>query len=218
MFDGKINIAIVDDHIAIREGYSLVISRFDFINNIYTYTSPAELYKDILSLQIQIILMDIEMKTEDGIASCGHIKALYPDVKILMVSAHHSESYILKAFKNKADGYFFKDQDAEELREALKHLMGNQKYYQHEVKKLLLENQLRKNDNELHNKYNLSAKEVAVLEMILKGYSVKQMSDALYRSENTIATHRKNIMHKIGAHREADIVQFAIKSGLMKSE
>ncbi|MCX6185582.1 MAG: response regulator transcription factor, partial [Bacteroidetes bacterium] len=169
-------------------------------------------------LQIQIILMDIEMKTEDGIASCGHIKALYPDVKILMVSAHHSESYILKAFKNKADGYFFKDQDAEELREALKHLMGNQKYYQHEVKKLLLENQLRKNDNELHNKYNLSAKEVAVLEMILKGYSVKQMSDALYRSENTIATHRKNIMHKIGAHREADIVQFAIKSGLMKSE
>ncbi len=214
----KINIAIVDDHIAIREGYALVISRFDFVNSIHTFSSPSEVYKDIIPLEIDIILMDIEMKSEDGISACSHIKVLYPEIKILIVSAHHSETYIIDAFNKKADGYFFKEQGAEELKDALRQLMAGRKYYHEEVKMLMFERQIRNNENEHISSAELSTREKDILEMICRGMTTKQIAEAFFRSENTINTHRKALMKKIGAHREADIIQFGIKAGIIKGK
>ena len=109
MDKGNLKIGIVDDHFAIRDGYQTLLESWEFVSGVYVYQSAKELRLDLKSNILDLVFLDIELLDENGLDECRKIKNSNSTIKIIMLSAHHDEQYILSAYDSNADGYLFKD-------------------------------------------------------------------------------------------------------------
>jgi DNA-binding NarL/FixJ family response regulator len=211
------NIAIVDDHFAVRDGYKFCTEKIPFIQSVDTYES-FEHYQNSNNVY-DLILLDIEMKTSNGLDKCKMLKNSGSSTKIIMLSSYHDESFIVEAYQNKADGYLFKDAPYEEVLLALeKVLIKGDKHFNLEAIEIIF------NDFESSRKYaklaqiKITKREIEIIQLICEGMSNKEISATLHRSITTISKHRYNIMQKYGFHKSIELVNFATQKGIYKAK
>lgn len=216
----RAHVAILDDHFIVRNGYKEVLKDFPYISKVSLFNTGAELMSCLArnaKNNIDLVLLNIILKNENGLDLCQEIKNRYKHKKVLMISTDRNVAHIIRAEQYGSDGYLFKDADYPELRKAFDLIiLEGHKYFSTEAKEIVFDFERKFNETSSINRNGkeLTQKEKQILHMICDGYSNREIAGVLNRAESTIEKHRQNIMKKTESHKITDLIKYAIHSGL----
>lgn len=163
-----------------------------------------------------IIIMDISLPEMNGLEAAGILKKDYPDIKIIILTMHKDEDYVLECLNLDIMGYVVKDSVADEIKEAIDKVYKGEKYFSKEVIDLAIGSRKRiRNRKKELDEISLTKREKEVLGLIAEGKINSEIADQLFISERTVEAHRANIMKKIGARNTAELIRKAIEKGLI---
>ncbi len=208
-----IKVAIVDDHQIVIDGIkSLLDGQDNFEITAYT-TSPNQMLTILAEKQVDVLMTDIMMPEMNGQDLAKEVRKQFPAVKILALSMT-GEGDIVNNMINEADisGYVLKNIGKQELTHALQKIAGGGIYFSDEVLKELEKFSTIKKENE---ETHLTAREVEIIRLIEKEMSNKDIADALYISERTVETHRKNIFRKTKTGSLIGLIKYAYEHKLI---
>ena len=206
----SIKILIVDDHNLVSEGIARIIISDQKYRVVAQLTSGAEAIEFVKNNPVQIVIMDINMPGLDGITATKEIKKIVPEIKIIGLSMLSDFGTIHKMLESGADGYLLKNISGDELFTALSQVLEGKTYLNTELQQLFL-----KGMRDQKNIPLLTKKEKEVLNLIAAGLTNKDIAIKLKIGEETIKSHRKNIMNKFDIHNTAELVRFAIEHQLI---
>jgi DNA-binding NarL/FixJ family response regulator len=205
-----IRIVLVEDQLMFRAALSAMIQTKLGSTVIGEYSSGYAFLQAQPTLgKIDLILLDIQLPGDDGIKLASRFSALLPGTKIILLSSVREEYLLHKALQSGADGYVHKDDSFDALGTAIQTVMGGGCYFGYTVQQLRRQMSL---DPDSFSKI-LSAKEQEVLELLGQGLSNEEAAPMLALSVETVNTHRKNIMRKLGLHNALQVQSYALKHG-----
>ena len=160
------------------------------------------------------------MPRMNGFSVLREIKGAMPEVKILVLSIHESDQYVLQAFEARADGYAIKDSSREELRVAIRSVLEGKKYISPGVAGNVLEGYLdgRKTLKTKSALDTVTEREKEILKLLGEGYQNKEIAELVHISVKTVEKHRANIMAKLDLHNAAALTAFAFEHGLITTK
>ncbi len=209
----KIIIGIVDDHQIVIDGLMSLLKGHDKFRFAFATTHPEEVVGKIGETPIDILLTDVMMPQLAGNQLAKQVKEKYPNVKILALSMS-GQGDLVNEMINDADisGYVLKNIGKQELLKALEKIAGGGIYFSDEVITELQRTSQRKKENEAAH---LTDREVEIIRLIEKEYNNKQIAEALFISERTVETHRKNIFRKSNTNSVIGLVKYAYEHKLI---
>jgi DNA-binding NarL/FixJ family response regulator len=169
-------------------------------------------------VQPDVILMDISMPGLNGLEATARVVGEHPDIRVIMLSMHADEEYVLRALRAGASGYLLKDSDAAELKLAITAVVRGETYLSPQVSKHVIADYLRLVGNESGAHEQLTPRQREVLQLIAEGHTTKQIAQILSVSEKTAMTHRAQLMERLDIHDIAGLVRYAIRTGLVSSD
>lgn len=213
MKNGKIILALVDDHQIVIDGLMSLLKGHDKFRFAFATTDPIEVIKKLEQHPVDILLTDIMMPQLSGNILSKKIKEKFPAIKILALSMSGSGELVNEMI-NEANisGYVLKNIGKQELINALEKIAGGGIYFSEEVIAELQQTSQRKKQTE---EAHLTGREIEIIRLIEKEYSNKQIAEALFISERTVETHRKNIFRKINTNSVIGLVKYAYEHKLI---
>ncbi len=219
----KIRIFLVDDHEIIRDGIKSLIGSHDLISVVGEAGSGKEAIKFLKNKSVDIVLMDIQMPEMNGIETTEKLLKKSPNLKVIALSMHNEEAYILRMLKIGAMGYLLKESGRDELIRGIETVFLGQQYLSNMVSMKLINSFLEEkvaamgnNDYEEVSKDIFTQREVEVLQLLTTGATSQQISEQLNISRRTVDTHRRNLFQKARVKNSAGLVNFAFEKGLVK--
>ncbi|MEO8405121.1 MAG: response regulator transcription factor [Chitinophagaceae bacterium] len=203
----KITLALVDDHQIVIDGLmSLLKGHADF-RFAFATTDSTTVLKKLQDSPVDILLTDVMMPKLPGNELAKQVKEKFPNIKILALSMS-GEGDMVNEMINEADisGYVMKNIGKNELIRALEKIAAGGIYFSEEIIEELKRTNDRKKQNE---EAHLTAREIEIIRLIEKEYNNKQIAEALFISERTVETHRKNIFRKTNANSLIGLVKYA---------
>lgn len=203
----KISVLLVDDHSLVRRGFRRILEDAPDIDVVGETSDGAEAVKLAVQLRPRLIVMDCALPGMSGLDATRRILNRLPETAILMLSMHSEETWVHQALDAGARGYILKSAVDMELVTAIRKVAEGE---------IVLDPQISRTAT-LKGERNsgLTVRELEVLKMIVAGKSNKQIAADLDLSANTVAVHRANIMDALGIHKTADLVVYAIRTGLV---
>jgi len=179
-----------------------------------------EVIRNIEEYKPDLILMDLSMPRMNGMEAIKEVKKLLPDTKILVLTIHKTEEYILPVLKAGADGYLLKNDTQEELMTAIKSVLEGKSYLSPGVSQKVIEGYVEgsKTVKTKSSWDTLTQREREVLKLIAEGYKNREIADDLCISIKTVVKHRANLMEKLDLHNISALTTFAIEKGLVTRE
>ena len=211
-----IKIAIVDDHKMFRDGVSAILNDYAGMEVIWSAANSKDTFAQVSDKKPDVVLMDLTLGSESGIVLTEQLLEKYPSLKILAISMHYEDSYIVKVLEKGAKGYLLKDAGGEEMVNAIKTVNQGDTYYSHYVSQVLI-NHITKGTRpkDKSTQIPLTKREIEILILIAKEYSNPEIAKELFISIRTVDTHRRNLLDKLQVKNTAGLVKFAIKFGLI---
>lgn len=213
----KIRIILAEDYTIIREGLkSLLLSEPDF-DVVGEAADGREAIECVEKLAPDIVLMDLSMPRMDGVEAIRQIKKQSPATRVLVLTVHKNEEYILATFQAGADGYVLKYVGHAELVSAINTVMKGEPYLSSAVSQVVLEGYLEgKSAAKPASSWDtLTHREREILKLIAEGYKSREIADLLCISVKTASTHRANIMKKLDLHSASALTEYARERGLI---
>jgi DNA-binding NarL/FixJ family response regulator len=208
-------VAIIDDHKMFRQGIESMLEDHDDVNLAWGAATVAETLIALKQEIPDVILMDISLGKESGILLTKTILTDHPDIKIIGLSMHKEENYIVKILENGAKGYLLKDAGEDEMIRAIKTVFDGDTYYSSHVSNVLMKHitqGTRPSDDRARSP--LTEREIEILKLIAEEYSNPEIAEKLFISIRTVDTHRRNLLDKLDAKNTAGLVRYAIKMGI----
>lgn len=167
-----------------------------------------------------LVLTDLSMPRMNGMEAIKEIKRESPATKVLVLTVHRAEEYILATFRAGADGYLLKDSTHSELLMAVKKVLSGTHYISPEISEKVIEGYIegKKNLKSRTSWETLTQREREILKLIAEGYRNKEIADDLCISVKTVEKHRANLMEKLDLHSIQALTAFAIERGLVSRE
>ncbi|HEX4425041.1 MAG TPA: response regulator transcription factor [Terriglobales bacterium] len=203
----KISVLLVDDHSLVRRGFRRILEDEPDITVAGEASSGEEAVKLAAELQPKVILMDCALPGINGLQAIRQILEKSPGILILMLSMHTEETWVNQALEAGACGYILKNAMDLELGAAVRRVVAGE---------IVIDAQLARADVlKGERSTGLTTRELEILQWICTGKSNKEIASELGLSANTVAVHRANIMDALGIHKTAELVVYAIRSGLV---
>jgi DNA-binding NarL/FixJ family response regulator len=217
MIEGKTKIVIVEDHKLFREGLKSLLSEKADLEVIGEAGDGLEAIRTVKKCRPDLLLLDLSMPKMNGISVMKEIKNQFPEIKIMALTIHESDQYVLEAFEAGADGYCLKDAGRNELMVAVDSVRQGKRYISPSISENVLEGYMtgRKKLKSKTSWDTITQREREVLKMLGEGFQNKEISEMLHISVKTVEKHRANIMNKLDRHNAATLTAFAIEHGLV---
>lgn len=213
----KISLMIADDHVLMRQGLKQLLELEEDITVIAQSGDGEETVKKALEYNPDVILLDINMPSMNGIEVLRRLKDLGTMSKIIMLTIHQDREYLFETMKIGADGYVLKDSDADSLIKAIRDVNMGKTYIQPSIASMLVEGLEEKDSNkELDKIRQLTKREYEVLSLIAEGLSNKDIADKLFISEKTVKNHVSSIFKKLDVNDRIQAAIFAFKNDIKK--
>jgi DNA-binding NarL/FixJ family response regulator len=210
-----INILIVDDHKIVREGLRTLIEKNKEMEVVAEASDGHAAIKLATELRPHLVIMDISMPGLNGIEASRKILAAHPKMKVIALSMHDNEQFVIESLKAGASGYLLKDCAFQELTHAINEVIEGRTYLCSKVNDYIIKNYVANASRvETSAFLVLTAREREVLQMMAEGHSTKVIASELAVSVKTIETHRQQIMDKLDIHSVAELTKYAIKTGI----
>lgn len=213
----SVKVVIAEDSTIVREGLRSLLET----SGGYQVVAEAENGMDAIRMvedhQPDLVLLDLSMPKMNGISAICEIRRMMPDVKILTLTIHDNDEFILEAFNAGANGYCLKDSSYDDLVKAILKVLEGKTYLSAEISDKVLEGYLegKKQLKSTTTFDSLTQREKEVLKLIGEGYKNMEIADFLCISVKTVGKHRSNIMDKIDIHNASGLTAYAIDKGLV---
>ncbi|WP_260445663.1 MULTISPECIES: response regulator [Metabacillus] len=212
------SILLVDDHAVVRTGLKMLLNEIDNMEVVGEASEGDEAIKKVEELQPNVVLMDLSMPHgRDGLSATVEIKKRWPNVQILILTMHDDEEYLFRVIQAGASGCILKSALHNELVQAISIVADGSAYLYPTATKKLMEDYLDRlrNGGDGDTYSLLSAREKEVLTLIAKGFSNKEIAEKLVISVKTVENHKSNIMEKLKLKTRPELVEYALKKGLL---
>jgi DNA-binding NarL/FixJ family response regulator len=216
----KYRIVIAEDHTILREGLRALLSSSPDFDIVGEAEDGREAIRCVEKLKPHLVLTDLSMPRMNGMEAIREIRRRAPETKILVLTVHKTEEYILATLQAGADGYLLKDSSHAELLAAVTHVLSGKHYISPGISDKILEGYLegRKAIKTRTSWETLTSREREILKLIAEGYKNKEIADDLCISVKTVEKHRANLMEKLNLHNVQGLTAFAIERGLVSRE
>ena len=216
----KVRIVIAEDHTILREGLRSLLSSNANFEVVGEAGDGREAIRQAKKLKPDLILSDLSMPRMNGMEAIKEIKRESPATKILVLTVHRAEEYILATFRAGADGYLLKDSTHSELLMAVKKVLSGTRYISPEISEKVIEGYIegKKSLKSRTSWETLTQREREILKLIAEGYRNKEIAEDLCISVKTVEKHRANLMEKLDLHSIQALTTFAIEKGLVSRE
>jgi DNA-binding NarL/FixJ family response regulator len=220
MVEVKTKVVIVEDHKLFREGLKSLLFDKEGLEVVGEAGDGIEAIRTVKRCRPDLILLDLSMPKMNGISVMKEIKGQFPEIKIMALTIHESDQYVLEAFDAGADGYCLKDAGRNELMVAVDSVLQGKRYISPSISDNVLEGYLtgRKKLKSKTSWDTITQREREVLKLLGEGYQNKEISDMLHISVKTVEKHRANIMNKLDLHNAAALTAYAIEHGLVMNK
>ncbi|MEH7444570.1 response regulator transcription factor [Bacillus sp. JJ1122] len=218
-------IVIIDDHQLFREGVKRILDFEPSFEVVAEGDDGNEAIELVEQYQPDVVIMDINMPTTNGVEATGQLIQKYPEARVIILSIHDDENYVTHALRTGATGYLLKEMDADALIEAVKVVADGGSYLHPRVTHNLVKEYRRLSaDENGSDKYIskveirrplhlLTRRECEVLQLLADGKSNRGIGEALFISEKTVKNHVSNILQKMNVNDRTQAVVVAIKNG-----
>ncbi len=213
--DTPIKVFVIDDHPMIVDGIMGYLDDQQLFDIQGTAFNGLEALEKLLSIEVDIILTDIQMPTMDGMEFVKRIKLDKPDQKIIVLTMFNEAQFIKKMLQLGVAGYVLKSAGKSELRQAIDFVNAGGQYYSQEVTEVIM-NKLRGNQPAVSMVTELTDREKEILYLILKQQSNQEIGDQLFISNRTVEAHKRNLLEKTGSKNIAGLVLYAIDHQLFE--
>lgn len=210
----SIPILLADDHKIMRDGLRSLLSKEQGLEVVGEAENGRIAVKMARKLSPKLVIMDITMPELNGMDATRQILSECPEARIIALSMHSDRRFVVEMFKAGVSGYLLKDCAFDELSQAIKAVMANQKYVSPAIAGMVIEDYVDHMTSDRAAVNELSNREREVLQLIAEGMTTKQIASDLNVSSKTIETHRRNIMKKLNIHSIAELTKVAIQEGL----
>ncbi|WP_024644055.1 response regulator [Pseudomonas syringae] len=213
------NLLLVDDQALIRAGVRALVSNIPGYAIMGETTDCAQLTSLAQRLQPDIILLDICMKNVDGLCVLRGLRQAHPHCKVLILSMCSEPDMIQRALEAGAHGYLLKDATATDLEQALDAVRNNERYLSPAIAHIMIERTQGATQHEKRlaskQRYNLTARQLEILRLIVRGKSTREIASGLGLSIKTVETHRSQIMKRLQIYDVAGLVLFCVRERII---
>jgi len=210
-------IVIAEDHTILREGLKSLLRADPDFDIVGEAEDGRDAIRGAQTLSPDLVLMDLSMPRMNGLDALKEIKKQNPEVKIIVLTVHKTEEYVLTTLQAGADGYVLKDATHSELVMAIKNVLMGKRYLSPGISEKVIEGYLegRKTIKTRSAWDTLTQREREILKLIAEGYKNKEIADYLFISLKTVEKHRANLMRKLDLHNAAALTTYAVEKGLV---
>lgn len=214
-----IHIMLADDHTLVRAGIRALLEKLPEVKVVGEASDGREVLNLVKTLRPDVVLMDIAMPGLNGLEAAERMARDFPEVRVIILSMHNNEEYVLRALKAGAAGYLLKKAAMAELKIAVNCVVHGEVYLSREI------------SLQLHKKFplhgisdrkspleQLTGRQREILQLIAEGQNTKQIGDILKVSPKTVEYHRMKLMTGLNLHDVPGLVRFALRVGLIPEE
>jgi len=215
----EIRLVLADDHAVVRSGTRELLEQQPDLNIVGEASNGEEAVRLAGELQPDVVVMDVRMPKMSGVEATKEIKSTYPNVRILVLTAHDDDEYVFALLQAGANGYLLKTAEIEELVRAIRTVAAGQTALAPEVTGKVVAQfasgkSLPDMQTEAQETYDgLTERELDILRLVGKGLSNKQIGKQLYISDRTVQAHLSNIFSKLNVSSRTEAVMYAVRKG-----
>lgn len=207
-------ILVADDHEIVRKGMGTIISETDDLCLVGEAENGNEVLQKLNELDVDVLVMDFDMPEKNGLDTLLEVKGFFPKLPVLILSIFPEDHYGTRFLKAGASGYLGKASASDQLVVAIRKVAKGGKYVSSELAEKLATDINKDSEKIPHEK--LTDREFQVFRMLAGGSKLKDIASELCLSINTVSTYRGRILEKMDLKSNADLIHYAIKSGLVK--
>ncbi|HWB14949.1 MAG TPA: response regulator transcription factor [Vicinamibacterales bacterium] len=213
----KLSILLGDDHTLVRQGIRKILEERQTWTVVDEACDGREAVRKALELQPDVAILDIGMPLLNGIEATRQIVRRAPNIRVLILSMHTDEAYIVQALQAGARGYLLKESADVDLVHAVTAVASDKSFFSPSVATVVLDDYVRHlTEKGVADRYDsLSEREREVLQLVAEGRSNKEVADLLCLSPATVETHRAHILQKLDVHNTAELVLYAVRRGVI---
>ncbi|MCE2732556.1 MAG: response regulator transcription factor [Cyclobacteriaceae bacterium] len=212
---------VADDHTLFRKAIAGLLLTFNRIKEVKDAENGKELLQLVKEKKPDVVLLDLKMPVMDGSEACEILYNKYPEVKVIILSMHDSDRYVLHLMDIGARAFLFKNAEPRELETAI-YSVVDKDFYHNEIVASILKKQRailgQANTFSFRKPVALTEREVEIIRLICRENSTREIGNNLSISERTVENHRAKIMEKIEVKNVVGIVRYAYEHGLLKME
>ena len=206
---------LLDDHQIFLESMAMLLGVIDGVEVVGTANMGEEALKNIVNTEAEILISDYYMPNMDGVEVTFKLREIAPQIKVLMLTSSDNSESIKKALQAGVKGFVTKKVGKKELKMALQTIYDGFTYYSQETLQILLKQSTEEPQISLTEHKTLTAREIDIIKLIASDMTGVNVAEKLNLSTHTIATHRKNIFHKLGINSTSALVKYAIEHRLI---
>ena len=216
----RTRILIAEDHALVRQGFRSLLSGVADFEVVGEAADGREALRLIRELTPDIVLMDISMPQLNGLDATARALRERPELKVLVVSMHATQTYVLEALRAGAAGYLLKDAEASELERAIRAVTRGERYLTPAITQHVIDSVTRaaQRGEQAGAAEALSPRQREVLQLIAEGRSTREIAERLHLSPKTIETHRAQLMERLQIFDVAGLTRHALRIGLIDIE
>ncbi len=217
----KLRLYLAEDHAIVREGIMLILSMVPDLEVIGGSGDGRKALEEIEARKPDLVILDISLPGMTGIEITHALRRYNPHIKVVILSRHDNHEYLDQLMKEGIHGYVLKDDAGDDLVRAIQAVRKGETYLSPRIATRLVSGLRGQGRGEEHLETGqftlLSNREREVLKLIAEGLTNEEIGKKLWISGKTVKVHRQNIMKKLDIHRVADLVKYAIKSGIIEA-
>lgn len=213
-----IRVVLADDHALVRAGIRALLEKLPGIEVVGEANNGREALELIKSSSPNLILLDISMSELGGLEALPRIVKEHPAVKVLILSGHANEEYVLRALRSGAAGYMLKDAATAELQLAIDCVIHGKTYLGPSISRTAIDSYIGRVGAPFSPLEQLTPRQREILQLVAEGKNTKEIAHLLEISIKTVEAHRLQLMARLSIHDLPGLVRYAVRSGLVSAE
>lgn len=214
---------IADDHLLFRRGLASLIEADTNMVVVSEASNGQELLEQLKVMEElpHVLLLDLNMPVMNGIEAIRHLRSMAPDMKIIVLTVHNEERFIIHFVEQGVNGYLLKTVEPDELQRAIHFVMEHDFYFNElalQAMRTGSQTKTRMREKTLAAPAGLTAREIEILQLICQECTAAEIAEKLFLSVRTVEGHRNNLLEKTGSKNAAGLVMFAVKNRIVEPE
>ncbi|MBI2846206.1 MAG: response regulator transcription factor [Chloroflexi bacterium] len=212
----RLKVLIGDDHQVVREGLRMILGLRDDIQVVGEASDGHEVIALAEALRPDVILMDLRMSSMNGVEATKHIKDLYPEMGVIVLTGFGNDEYVFQSLEAGADGFLLKDASPEELTEAIRRVAQGESMVTPSILRRVLDRVYQSPQHPEELVEHLTKRELEILAALAQGMRNAEIAQELHITERTVKTHLSHIFAKIQARGRVEAILYALREGLVE--
>ena len=215
-----ITILLAEDHQLVRQGFRALLAAEKDLTIVGETGDGLEALRLAEHLKPRILVLDLMLPGLNGLEVTRQLSKRESQTKVIILSMHANEAYVLAALRNGASAYVLKDSSASDLVRAIREVLGGRRYLSPPLSEPAMAMYLEKakTANSLDIYETLTNREREVLQLAAEGHTTAEIAGRLFISPRTVETHRANFMHKLALRSQTDLIRYALQRGILPME